>query len=440
MLIDEATITVRSGRGGNGAMSLRREAFVPRGGPDGGNGGRGGDVYIVVKPNLRTLADFQYRRSYAAEAGRPGEGSNKTGRGGADCRIPVPPGTVVHDDETGDVLADLSSAAQRLLVAKGGRGGRGNAAFATATRQTPRFAERGEPGVVRRLRLELKLLADVGIIGFPNVGKSTLISVISAARPKIAAYPFTTLEPNLGVVRLDEERSFVVADTPGLIVGAHKGVGLGDRFLRHIERTRVLLHVLDAAGLEGRDPLADFEAINRELVLFGRGLAERPQVVALNKMDLAEAVEAEGRCRAALEARGYSVFAISAATRAGLPPLLNCLAGYLDLGAGGAEADERVEVIEAPPPRQQPLQVERVEEGLLVVRGTEVERLVAMGDLSGPEGLQRLHRALGRLGVLRRLAQAGAEEGDTVRIGKTELEYVEDLALDGAWEGPSDED
>jgi len=321
--IDQARIHVRAGDGGKGAVAFRREKYVPKGGPSGGDGGDGGSVVLRVDGGLSTLLDFRYRKEYAAPAGQPGANKDKYGRAGEDLIVRVPPGTQVFDDVTGQLLCDLRQDGERFVIAQGGKGGRGNMHFATPTDRAPRRSEPGTPGDERELRLELKLLADIGLLGFPNVGKSSLIARISAARPKIADYPFTTLVPNLGMVRLSGERSFVVADVPGLIEGAHRGAGLGDRFLRHLERTRVLVHMLDAtAAEEGRTPLRDFEAINRELRLYDPKLADRPQIVVLNKIDVPEVKRRRARIAAPFERRGIPLHAISAATGEGVGDLL----------------------------------------------------------------------------------------------------------------------
>ncbi len=325
MLVDQARIHVAGGDGGNGCVSFRREKYVPRGGPNGGPGGDGGSVYLVADPSLKALNAFRVKRRFAAGRGRHGEGADRAGRDGRDLDIRVPPGTVVLSEDGATVIADLTTEGDRVLVAPGGRGGRGNAAFATSTHQAPRRAEPGEPGEERTLLLELKLIADAGIVGFPNAGKSTLIARISAARPKIADYPFTTLEPNLGVVDLGGFRTFVVADIPGLVEGAHTGTGLGIRFLRHVERTRVLIHLVDLAEASGRDPVRDLEVLNAELLAFGEALAAKPQVVAANKIDALsdrrrlKALEAH--CRAA----GTPVFAVSAVTGKGIRDLLEAV-------------------------------------------------------------------------------------------------------------------
>jgi GTP-binding protein len=329
MFVDEAKIYVKAGDGGRGCVSFRREKFVPLGGPDGGDGGRGGDVILQADKTLQTLLDYSYRQHHKAQRGAHGQGSDKHGRRGEDCVLRVPVGTVVRDLETGEVLADLCEDGARVVVARGGRGGRGNARFKSPTNRAPRFAEEGQPGEERWLLLELKLLADVGIMGYPNAGKSTLISRISAARPKIADYPFTTLTPNLGVVKRPNYQSFVVADIPGLIEGSHAGKGLGSRFLRHIERTALLVHLIDCTPQEGRSPAGDFEALNRELELFDPALAARPQIVACNKMDIPEARANFELHRPYFEERGLEAYPISAATGEGVEALVNALSRKL---------------------------------------------------------------------------------------------------------------
>lgn len=320
--IDEAAIDVKAGDGGRGCVAFRREKYVPRGGPSGGDGGRGGDIVFVVDPGLSTLLDFRYRKRYQAERGEHGMGSDCYGKNGADLLVPVPPGTLIRDADTRELLIDLKTAGERFVAARGGAGGRGNIHFATSTNQAPRRAEPGIPGEERHLLLELKLLADVGLLGFPNVGKSTLISRCSRARPKIADYPFTTLLPNLGVVELSDMRSFVLADIPGLIEGAAEGKGLGTRFLRHVERTRVLLHLLELSADPGRDPLRDFDTLNAELRKHDPALAERPQIVALSKIDLPDATEAWPRLAKKFSARGITLHALSGVTGQGVAEAL----------------------------------------------------------------------------------------------------------------------
>ena len=461
MFLDEADIDVAAGDGGGGALSLRHEKFVPRGGPDGGNGARGGNVIAVADPHLRTLIDVAYHKHYRAENGGAGGASNRRGKMGADVEVLLPVGTVVMDAQDGSLVADLADAGQRVLLARGGRGGRGNASFANSTRQTPRFAEKGEPGERRRLRLELKLLADVGILGLPNVGKSSLISRVSAARPKIADYPFTTLVPQLGVVRLEEGVSFVVADLPGLVEGAHRGAGKGYDFLRHVERTSLFLHLLDIAAPD-RDPVEDFATVNRELELYREELARRPQLVALNKIDLLPAAARNGihrrgakdakdesaafggdgfgantseatcaasatkldRVEAALREQGHGVFRISALTGEGVLPLMGRAAQLLAERAGPVR-EEMLSRVEAQPRPRQPLRVEQVGEGQFRVSGEAVERMLAMTDLDNEEAVRHLHRQLERMGVIRRLRELGAKDGDRVRIGGADLEFVD---------------
>lgn len=328
--IDEAQIYIKAGDGGNGVVSFRREKFIPKGGPDGGDGGHGGDVCFEATNNLNTLLDFRYKKKYVAENGRPGEGNNRSGRSAPMLIIPVPVGTVIKDADTQEVLADLVYDGQRYIAAKGGKGGRGNAHFATPVRQTPRFAEKGSPGEERNILLVLKLLADVGLVGFPNAGKSTFLSVISAAKPKIADYPFTTLSPNLGVVKLDNFKSFVVADIPGLIEGAHQGEGLGISFLKHVERTKLILHFIDLSLTSFKTPVKGFETINRELELFNKELIKKPQIIVINKMDITEVRKKAERAAKSFEKRGYKVFKVSSVTREGVDELLHYVAIFLN--------------------------------------------------------------------------------------------------------------
>jgi GTP-binding protein len=427
-LIDQATIWVKAGNGGDGVATFRREKYVPRGGPDGGDGGRGGNVYLEVDPQLNTLLKFQYERRFEAERGRNGGPSRSTGRSGRDTVIKVPPGTVARttiDGETYEV--DLVRPGQRLLAARGGKGGLGNVHFATATRQAPRIAELGEPGEEHELQLELKLIADVGLVGYPNAGKSTLLAAVSAARPKIGAYPFTTLIPNLGVVEVDTQ-TFVVADIPGLIEGAHTGVGLGHDFLRHIERTRLLIHVVDAAGTEDRDPLDDYRQINEELRLYQPQLAERPQLVALNKLDLPEARDNLPRLLHALPVDKRDIFPISAATGEGIQPLLRRAAELLrELPNPLAELPPSHEVLTWPEPEVDPNAFTIThEDGRYRVRGKKIERLVSMLNFAQPESLDRLQRVLEASGISQALRDAGIREGDTVLIEKAELTWSEE--------------
>lgn len=348
MFVDEVHIHVAAGHGGRGAMSFRREKFVPRGGPDGGDGGSGGSVYVTASPNLNTLLNFRYQKEFAAGRGGHGEGSKRTGRKGADIELEVPVGTVLYEQQGDDLvqIADLTAAGERVLLAKGGIGGRGNAQFATSTNRAPRRAEPGLPGEEKDLRLHLKLLADVGLVGFPNAGKSTVISRISAARPKIADYPFTTLSPNLGVVSLSGDRTFVVADVPGLIEGAHAGQGLGHRFLSHLERTKVLAHIVDVSSASGRDAVEDFDIITRELALFpgrdaaGERLADKPIIVVGNKIDALDDPERLTRLEAHVRERGIPLFAVSAATGEGMAPLLEAIWRTLAVRGEGTTTEE----------------------------------------------------------------------------------------------------
>ena len=417
--IDEATITVTGGKGGDGAVAWRREKYVPKGGPAGGDGGRGGDVILEAVAELSTLIDFRFKKTFAADSGKAGGSSNKSGKSAEDLIVRVPAGTLVYrigDDAREEFVADLAIAQERVRVAKGGRGGLGNQHFATATRQAPRFAERGEPAESATLRLELKLLADCGLVGLPNAGKSTLLAAASAARPKIADYPFTTLEPQLGVVRLGPEESFVMVDIPGLIEGAHAGAGLGDRFLRHVERTRVLLHLMD--GSQPFDEmLANRDVIEAELRAWNPKLAERPTLVAVTKIDLPEARAAYERLRA----RDAATFGISAATGEGLRDLL--FAAYRAIASA-----PRPEVARAGVPRfvltpHEAFDIVVESDGAFVISGARIERLAAMTDFESDEALGRFEAVLGKMGVDRRLRELGAKEGDTVRIAGHEFDY-----------------
>ena len=424
---DRATIQIRSGDGGGGAATFRREKFVPRGGPNGGDGGRGGHIYIMADANLNTLLHFRYERSFAAEHGGNGQKNNMHGRQGRDLTIKVPPGTLVRGEIGGMTYeVDLARPGQRLLAARGGRGGLGNLHFVSSTRQAPRIAELGEPGQPLSIELELKLIADVGLVGFPNAGKSTLLSVISAARPKIANYPFTTLQPNLGLVDVGEHDRFVVADLPGLIEGAHEGVGLGHAFLRHIERTRVLIHVVDAAGVDYRDPVADFQQINRELYLYQPELAERPQVVALNKIDLPEARANLPRLYAELALPATDIFPIAAATREGIDALLRRVAELLRAqpapSRSPVDAHEATLLWPIPPMDENVFTVER-EGNAWRVRGIKIERLMKMTNFAQIEAVDRFQRVFEATGISQALINAGLQEGDLVRIGTTELEW-----------------
>lgn len=426
--VDQARIVVKAGRGGDGASHFRREKYVARGGPDGGDGGRGGHVILVVDPDLRTLIGFSHEQRFFAPDGAPGEGGNRTGANGLDLTVPVPLGTLVYDDDSGELLADLATPGQSVVVCRGGRGGFGNAHYATPQRRAPTMRELGEPGEQRTLRLELKLLADAALVGYPNVGKSTLIARLSAARPKIADYPFTTLTPNLGVVRVDDRFSYVIADLPGLIEGAADGRGLGHQFLRHLERARVIVHVVDLSGIERPDPVADYQAIRNELSRYDPRLAALPELVVGNKLDLPDAPEMAELL--AEELRGFGVerfYPVSAATGEGLDSLRSALAKAVTAGGTASLVEQRaLETVAAgsaaPEP---PFVVGRDDDGLFVVSGHEVERAVAMCDLANQEAVMHLHRALTRMGVLDALRTAGCEDGDLVRIADVVLEFQE---------------
>jgi GTP-binding protein len=422
MFTDRVRIFVKAGDGGPGALSFRREKYVPRGGPDGGNGGRGGDVVLEVSNQLNSLQDYRYKHHFAAPRGGRGGGSRKQGKEGDDVVLQVPPGTVVKDDE-GKTLGDLVEQKQRLVVAKAGRGGRGNASFKTATRQTPRFAELGEPGESRWLWLELKLIADVGLVGLPNAGKSTLLSVATAAKPKIADYPFTTLEPVLGVVALNDEATFVMADLPGLIEGAHSGAGLGLEFLRHLERTRLLIHVVDASAGDRQKLWHDYDQVRHELKQYSAGLARRPHLVALNKMDAVKDPSEVVAFRQKLVKLRRRSFPISAATREGVQDLLWAAWRMLERRQARAlpEPLPALKVYRGPTSAE-PFTIERVDGGF-DVSGEQLEKLVAMTDMTNPEGLAHFQRRLDRWGLNEALARHGARGGETVRISGVEFIY-----------------
>jgi GTP-binding protein len=425
VLIDEASIFVRAGNGGNGVVSFRREAHVPRGGPDGGNGGKGGNVYLMADPKINTLFYFQHHQRFEAPNGGHGSGQNRTGAQGDDVVIPVPVGTVAHRAEDGSVLADLTEPNQRVLVARGGRPGRGNRVFRSPTNQAPRIAENGEPGEVLQIRLEMKMMADVGLVGVPNAGKSTLLSRVSAARPKIADYPFTTLEPMLGVVVVGD-RDMVLADIPGLIEGAHTGVGLGHTFLRHIERTRVLIHLIN--GLSP-DPLGDYDAINQELELFNPALRDKPQIVVLNKIDMPEVKVLWPKVARGLRERGVEEpMAVSALTGEGL----NQLMGRAIEVVSETALPPPVEVDAVPvitPEDERNFTIYQDADGAYRVRGRRIERIVAMTKWDYYDAVMRFQRIMEALGITEALRAAGIEEGDYVRIGDKELEWSEENAL-----------
>lgn len=430
MFVDRAVIYVKGGDGGHGMVSFRREKYEPEGGPDGGDGGKGGDVIFKVNEGLNTLLDFKYRRKFVADRGENGMHKKMYGRAGEDVVVQVPPGTIIYDDDSGKLLADLTDHDEEFIAAKGGRGGRGNVKFMTNQHKAPDFAEKGEPGHERNLRLELKLLADVGLVGFPNVGKSTLISRVSAARPKIANYHFTTLTPNLGVVQAGDQ-TFVMADIPGLIEGAHEGVGLGDEFLRHIERTRVILHIIDLAGIEGRDPIEDFHVINRELKNYNPRLAERAQIIAGNKTDLPMAAENLERLKTELSDQ-YEIYPISAATGEGLKPLMYRLAELLEeLPHPILVTPEEEEVVIRPEfMEKERVAIKREDDGAYLVTGTIVEERIARTDFNNESAIKRLLRSLRGNGMYDLLRAKGIKEGDTVRIGPMDFEFIEESRID----------
>ena len=423
MFIDKARIFVKSGNGGNGAVSFRREKYVPAGGPDGGDGGNGASVIFEVDLGLRTLMDFKYQRKYVAEHGEDGSKKRKAGKNGEDLILKVPPGTIIRDEATGLVIADLKEEGDRAVVARGGRGGKGNQHFANAVRQAPAFARSGSDGVEKWVVLELKMIADVGLLGFPNVGKSTFLSVVTKAKPKIANYHFTTLTPNLGVVQTKFGESFVLADIPGLIEGAAEGVGLGHDFLRHVERTKVLIHIVDISGLEGRDALEDFDKINDELKLYNEKLSTRPQVVVANKMDILEDESVFDEFKNELEGRGYKVFKMSAATRQGVDDVIAYVSELL------REAEE-IELVseeemfrpELDEQQDEGLQID-IEDGVYVVTGKSLRRIMYSVNFDDMESLQYFQKAMESQGVFDRLREMGIEDGDTVRIYEIEFEF-----------------
>lgn len=423
MWLDEAKIHVASGRGGDGLISFHRTRYNPRGSPDGGDGGDGGNVVLRATRSMNTLLHFQHRIHFRAEDGGPGGPGGRTGPRGKDCVILVPVGTVVRDLYTGEVLADLSQDGQEVVIARGGRGGRGNKAFTTSTRQAPRIRELGEPGEQRWLKLELRVLADVGIVGFPNVGKSSLISRVSHKKAKVAAYPFTTLVPNLGVVRVGEHESFVIADLPGLVVGAHEGKGLGDRFLKHATRARLLLHMVDLARVEGRDPLEDYFALRQEIEAWDE-LAGKPEVVVGNKIDLLSPGQVAKEVQRFRE-RGIELHPISAVRGDGVRELIGLLARSLqEMPKGGEEESRPKRRVWELTPSGSAFEVTK-EGDTFVVKGGEVERLVQRLDLSTRDAQEYLMERLERLGVMAALRRQGLSQGDTVRIGEVELEYQE---------------
>jgi GTPase len=429
MFVDQTKIYVKGGDGGNGMVAFRREKYVPMGGPAGGDGGKGANVVFEVNEGLRTLMDFRYQRHWKAPRGEHGMSKNQHGKNAKDMIVKVPPGTVVMDAETKEVIADLVENGQRAVIAKGGRGGRGNSRFATPSNPAPELAENGEPGQERDVILELKLLAYVGLVGFPSVGKSTLLSVVSSAKPKIAEYHFTTIVPNLGMVETEDNRSFVMADLPGLIEGASEGVGLGHQFLRHIERTRVIVHVIDMAAIEGRDPYEDYLTINKELEEYNLRLTERPQIIVANKMDMPEAEENLQKFKERLE-EDFPIFPISALSRKGLRELLFAIADKIEqtpeFPLEHEEEDTGVNRVlykhEADP---EAFYITREPDGSFVISGEKVEKLFKMTNFQTEESVRRFSRQLRGLGVDDALRQKGAKDGDTVKLLEFEFEFVE---------------
>ena len=421
--MDTARIQVKAGNGGNGCISFRREKFVPRGGPDGGDGGNGGNVIFIATLGMSTLIDLHHNPRQVADNGGHGIGKKRDGADGADCIVKVPAGTIVRDSNTAEMLADLTAPDQTVIVAHGGIGGKGNARFKSSTFQAPRVAEKGEPGEEREIRLEVKLIADIGLVGYPNAGKSTLLARTSAATPKIAAYPFTTLRPNLGVVRINREQNFVLADIPGLIEGAHKGVGLGHQFLRHIERTKMLIHVIDLSATDGRDPIEDYEQLNLELDHYDALLTKLPQIIAVNKIDMPEAKSNLTRIQEYFGNR--KIFPISAITGDGVNPLMQ--QAYRSLQYLETRARKEAETTitlepELPPEPSARFELIETEEGFLVT-GAEPRRAVLMTDMENEQAIILLYRKLKNIGVINALARAGAVEGDTVQIDEFEFTY-----------------
>lgn len=434
MFLDEVKIFVRSGDGGNGLVAFRREKYVPKGGPAGGDGGRGANVVFIVDEGLRTFMDYRYQKKFVAPNGENGMSKGMHGRKSKDLYLKVPPGTVIRDTDTGEVLADLVEHKQEVIVARGGRGGRGNCRFATPSNPAPEIAENGEPGEERNLTLELKLMADVGLVGFPSVGKSTLLSITSKAKPKIADYHFTTLAPNLGVVETKDHRSFVMADLPGLIEGASQGVGLGHQFLRHIERTKVIVHVVDMSATDGRDPYEDYKIINQELGEYNMRLLERPQIVVANKMDIPAAQENLEEFKAELAANGEEVdiVEISAFTRTNVDNLLYKISDILDSTDPNMlyELDTEEESMEnrvlyKHKPKDETFKITRDDTGAYVVSGPGIERAFLMTDFNRDASVRRFAQQMRSMGVDDALRERGCKNGDTVKILKGEFEFVE---------------
>ncbi len=425
MFADRATIIIKSGKGGDGHVSFRREKYVPDGGPDGGDGGKGGDIIFEVDDGLNTLVDYRHHRKFAAQPGEEGGKRNCHGKNGADLVLKVPAGTVIKDAESGKVIADMSGDNRRQIILSGGRGGLGNQHFATSTMQAPKYAQPGGEAIELEVKLELKVIADVGLVGFPNVGKSTLLSRVTNAQPKIANYHFTTLQPNLGVVDLDGAKGFVIADIPGLIEGASEGVGLGLEFLRHIERTKVIIHVVDAAGTEGRDPIADIQAINRELSAYDAGILEKPQVIAANKMDAVYGDENKiiQALRAEFEKEGIQVFPISAVSGKGLKELLYHVEQLLETCSKEPviyeqEFDPAIRFL-----KDEPYTITRVDDAAFVVEGPKIDKMLGYTNIESEKGFLFFQKFMKEQGILKELEQRGIKDGDTVRIYGHEFDY-----------------
>lgn len=427
MFYDYAKVNVKAGDGGNGIVAFRREKYVPKGGPAGGDGGKGGSIILRADEGLRTLIDFRYQTHYKGKRGDHGSGAKQHGRSADDIVLRVPVGTVVRDADTKKLLGDLRHHGQEIVVAQGGRGGRGNARFVSSTHRAPAFAENGEKGEARWITLELKLLADVGLVGFPNVGKSTIISRVSAAKPKIANYHFTTLEPNLGMVRVDAGRSFVIADVPGLVEGAAEGAGLGHRFLRHVERTRVLVHVVDLSGSEGRDPLEDLAVIRGELERYAPQLNEKPMVIVANKVDLMSDDDRDAALARLSEAYPeVRIFPMSAATDSDLNELVYHLADILDAIGPVEYAEEDFEPVEEEPQKQEaPFRVQKIGPDAYEVVGPEIDGLVGRTQFERDEAVERFMKILDNMGIEKALREAGIQDGDTVIVGPMALDYLE---------------
>lgn len=427
MFIDKAKIFVKAGNGGNGAVAFRKEIYVPAGGPAGGDGGNGGSVIFEVDEGLRTLMDFKYKTKYSAQPGENGKGKKMHGKYAEDLVLRVPPGTIIRDEATNLVIADLKEAGDRAIVVKGGRGGKGNCHFTTSVRQAPNFALPGTEGEEKSVILELKMIADVGLLGFPNVGKSTFLSVVTKAKPKIANYHFTTLTPNLGVVETKYGDSFVLADIPGLIEGAAEGIGLGHDFLRHVERTKVLIHIVDVSGVEGRDPIEDFDKINNELNLYNEKLASRPQIAVANKMDLPDAQENFEIFKEELESRGHKVFAMSAATRQGIDDVITYVSQLLkeveDVELVSEEEMYREEL--APEGNEDQINIDVDEDGVYVVTGKALKRILYSVNFDDMESLQYFQKVMESRGIFDRLREMGIDDGDSVRIYDLEFEFYD---------------